>query len=57
MSKKNIISTKWLSEGKAHVVFKTSNGTKTYEFSGSSARAFKKGSDPAQLSGKLIEKT
>lgn len=54
MSKANIIETKTLDNGKIRVTFDAVDGERTYEYSGNSARAFKRGSDPAQLSGRLI---
>ncbi len=53
MSKKNIIEQKQVGN-KTHVVFETESGRMTYEYSGSSARALKRGTDPGNLSGKLI---
>jgi len=56
MSRKNILKTEHLADGKAHVTFQTEDGTRKYEYSGSSARAIKRGkTDPSQLLGKLIE--
>jgi hypothetical protein len=55
VSKKNIIKTEHLN-GKAHVTFQTEDGTRKYEYVGSSARAIKRGkTDPSQLLGRLIE--
>ena len=54
MSKKNILSTEQVGK-KTHVTFETPNGTYKYEYVGSSARALKRGTDPSQLVGKLIE--
>lgn len=55
MSKANILSKETLPNGKIRIVFDAHDGHRTYEFSGSSARALKRGSDPGQLSGKLVE--
>jgi hypothetical protein len=55
MSKKNIISTEKLPNGKVNVVFECADGLRTYQYSGSSARAFNKGREPSGLSGKLVE--
>lgn len=55
MSKKNILSQEKLPNGKVHVTFETDQGTMKYEYHGSSARAFLRGSDPVGLRGKLIE--
>jgi len=53
MSKKNILKVE--EEGKlVRVTFDAADGERTYEYSGSSARAFNRGSDPGQLKGKLI---
>ncbi len=55
MSKKNIIKTEHF-DNKAHVTFQTEDGTRKYEYVGSSARAIKLGkTDPSQLLGRLIE--
>lgn len=54
MSKKNIIAK--VPVGNAvHVTFQTDNGNMTYEYKGSSARALKRGTDPGQLSGRLVK--
>lgn len=54
MSKANIIKTE--KDGKkVRVTFDCADGERTYEYSGSSARAFNKGSEPSQLSGRLVE--
>lgn len=54
MSKKNIVLK--VPVGKAvHVTFQTDQGQMTYEFKGSSARALKRGTDPSQLSGRLLK--
>jgi hypothetical protein len=55
MSKKNIIDTVHLPNGKTHVTFQTDNGIMKYEFSGNSAKALKHGTDPSDLHGRLIE--
>lgn len=53
MSKKNILSKEDV--GKAvHVTFETPAGNYIYSYSGSSARALKRGTDPGNLSGKLV---
>lgn len=55
MSKKNIAKIEHL-DGKTHVTFDTSDGKqKTYVYEGSSARAVKRGTDPAKLVGRLVE--
>lgn len=52
MSKKNIIQTNWVEPNKVRLTFETHNGGQmTYEFSGSSARAIKRGTDPGGLMG------
>ena len=53
MSKKNIVSKTDVGSS-VHVTFETANGKMTYEYKGSSARALKRGTDPGQLSGRLI---
>ncbi len=53
MSKKNIIEKKNVGN-RVHVTFDAADGLRTYEYSGSSARALKRGTDPANLSGRLI---
>lgn len=55
MSKKNILKTEHL-DGKTLITFETANGNRTYEYQGSSARAVKRGTDPAKLVGRLVEK-
>lgn len=55
MSKKNILKTEKLPNGKVNVTFECADGQRTYQYSGSSARAFNKGSEPSGLSGKFIE--
>jgi hypothetical protein len=55
MSKKNIKETIKLPNGRVHLVFETHDGTRTYEFQGSSARAVLRGTDPHGLVSKLIE--
>lgn len=54
MSKKNILKTEKIGD-KVRVTFECPDGDRTYEYSGSSARAFNRGSEPSQLSGKLVE--
>ncbi len=56
MSKKNIIEQKDVGK-KVHITFNTPGGQMTYEYSGSSVRALRRGTDPSQLSGRLIEHT
>jgi hypothetical protein len=54
MSKSNILEKKEVGN-KVRVTFDAVDGKRTYEFSGSSARALKRGTDPGQLRGKLVE--
>ena len=54
MSKKNITS-KVDVGNKVHVTFETDDGHITYAFGGSSKRALNRGTDPSQLSGKLVK--
>lgn len=54
MSKKNIVSRTNVGN-KVQVTFDAADGLRTYEYVGSSARALKRGTDPANLSGRLIE--
>jgi hypothetical protein len=54
MSKKNIVS-KVPVGNTVHVTFQTDQGQMTYEYRGSSARALKRGTDPSQLSGRLVK--
>jgi len=54
VSKKNILRTEKVGN-KIQVTFDAADGERTYEYSGSSARALKRGSDPGQLSGKLVD--
>ncbi len=53
MSKKNIIDTRQVGNA-THVTFQTDSGPKTYAYVGSSARALARGTDPAQLAGRLV---
>jgi len=53
MSKKNIIKKENIGN-RVQITFDADDGQRTYEFSGSSARALKRGTDPANLSGRLI---
>jgi hypothetical protein len=54
MSKKNIIDRKDVGN-KVQLTFENPDGNRTYEYAGQSARAIRKGKDPASLSGgKLI---
>jgi hypothetical protein len=56
MSKKNITNVETLSPNKVRVSFECGDGSiRTYEYSNSSARAYLRGSEPSQLSGKLVE--
>ena len=55
MSKQNITNTEKISPNKVRVTFACDDGERTYEYNNSSARAFLKGSEPSQLSGRLIE--
>jgi len=56
MSKKNILKTEHLSDSMVHVTFQNEDGTRKYEYTGSSARAIKRGkTDPSQLIGRLVE--
>ena len=56
MSKKNIVSQKEVN-GKTHITFEVADGSHmTYEFSKRQAGYSKRGSDPANLSGKLVTK-
>lgn len=57
MSKANIKSIEHLDDGKrqvSRVTFDSHDGERTYEYVGNSARAIKRGSDPANLLGKLV---
>jgi hypothetical protein len=54
VSKKNILKTEKVGN-KVRVTFECADGERTYEYAGSSARALNRGSDPGQLSGKLVE--
>jgi len=54
MSKKNIVKQEDVGK-KVQLTFETDKGHYTYEYGGSSARAIRRGTDPASLSGgKLI---
>ncbi len=55
MSKKNILRTEKVAGNKVRVTFECADGERTYEYGGSSARAFNRGSEPSGLSGKLVE--
>ena len=55
MSKANITNIEKLPGGKVRLTFKTNSGHMTYEYSGSSARAVNRGTDPSGLSGRLVE--
>lgn len=54
MSKKNISKIEEVGN-KVQVTFDSFDGKRVYEYSGSSARALKRGTDPGQLSGRLVE--
>lgn len=57
MSKANIKLIEHLDDGKrqvSRVTFDAADGERTYEYVGNSARAIKRGSDPAGLMGKLV---
>ena len=54
MSKANIIKTEKIGS-KVRLTFETTSGPVVYEFSGSSARALNRGTDPSQLAGKRID--
>lgn len=54
MSKKNIIKREDIGK-KVQITFDSADGQRVYEFSGSSARALRRGIDPSQLAGKLVE--
>jgi hypothetical protein len=56
MSKKNITSINKVEPNKVHVTFDTGSGPMKYEYIGSSARAVLRGSDPANLLGRRIDK-
>lgn len=55
MSKANILKQEELPNKKIRVTFDSSDGERVYEYSGSSARALKRGTDPQDLMGKLVE--
>ena len=55
MSKQNILRTEKLGPNQVRVTFQATDGERTYEYRGQSARALNKGTDPSQLMGKLIE--
>lgn len=54
MSKKNILS-KVDTGKKVEVTFDAEDGKRTYEYTGSSARALRRGTDPGNLAGKLVK--
>jgi len=56
MSKKNITSINKVEPNKVHITFDTTTGPMKYEYLGASARAVLRGSDPAQLLGRRIDK-
>ena len=57
MSKKNITAIDKLDGGKVRITFDAADGPAVYEYSGSSARAVLRGTDPAHLmGGKRIKK-
>lgn len=53
MSRKNIVEQVNVGN-KVRVTFDAEDGKRTYEYSGSSARALKRGTDPGNLSGRLV---
>lgn len=56
MSKKNILSKDKIDNNTVHVTFENPDGTRVYEYKGSSMRAIMRGKDPASLTGgKLVE--
>jgi len=56
MSRKNILKTENVGDGKVHVTFENPDGNRTYEYVGNSARAIKRGkTDPSQLVGRLVK--
>jgi len=56
MSKKNILSKDKVDNNTVRVTFENPDGTRTYEFKGSSMRAIMRGKDPAALTGgRLVE--
>jgi hypothetical protein len=55
MSKANILKTEKLPGGKVRLTFDAADGKRTYEYSGRSARAVNRGTDPSGLSGRLVE--
>jgi hypothetical protein len=54
MSKKNIVSQKEV-DGKTHITFSTDSGDMTYSYTKRQSAYLKKGSDPANISGKLVK--
>jgi hypothetical protein len=56
MSKKNITSIDKIEPNKVHVTFDTVSGPMKYEYLGASARAVLRGSDPANLLGRRVDK-
>lgn len=55
MSKKNILSKTKVNDNTVHITFENPDGTRLYEYRGSSARAILRGKDPGALTGgKLI---
>jgi hypothetical protein len=55
MSKKNILSQEKMPNGKVRLTFDSADGHRVYEYSGSSARAVLRGTDPSGLVSKLVE--
>jgi hypothetical protein len=55
MSKSNILKTEHLPNGRTRITFDADDGHRIYEFKGSSVKALKRGTDPGQLKGKLVE--
>lgn len=53
LSKKNIVGTEKVGN-KLHVTFDAADGKRTYEYGGNSLKAFRRGTDPNKLSGRLV---
>ena len=51
MSKKNIVDKTKIDNNTVHITFENPDGTRKYEFKGSSMRAIMRGKDPASLTG------
>lgn len=54
MSKANILSKQEIGD-KVRVTFDAHDGHRVYEYSGAAAKAIKKGRDPGDMTGKLVE--